>query len=345
MRNLNKKSITIDGKLPEGKELLWKLIEKADVFFENYGPGAWDRMGFSYEEVKKHNPNIIYVTLKGFARDSQWGDCVTYDPVASSMGGSAYICGYEDKDPMLCGINIADSGSGIHAGLTILLAILHKKLTGKGQFIETPMRDTVVCMCRDRFAELAMTGHVRRAGNAYHGMKPCAPHNVYPTKPSEDTLGDYIAIACSADDESEDFANLCRAMGREELINDARFLTPALRYENREVLDAEIRKWTVTLNKFEAMEILMKQYNVPAGAVESMDELLKEEFLHSTIYKNVYDTVCGGMDLPMVPIRMSDSPIEPVSPGPTDTHNEEVFKGTLGMSDEEYEQLRAKKVI
>lgn len=343
LRNLNKKDITINGKDPEGQEIMWQLIEKADIIFENYAPGAWDRMGFSYEEVKKRNPDIIYVTLKGFTKNSEWGDCVTYDPVASSFGGSAYLSGYEDEAPMLCGINVADSGSGIAAGLTLVLAILEKKLTGKGQFIETPMRDAVVNLCRNGFAEYAANGTVKRHGNGYHGADETAPYNTYPSKPSNDPRGDYISIACKT---QEDFVNLCNAIGQPELVNEPKYATPALRYANRKELDAIIAQWTVAHDKIEATDILAKQHGVPAGAVMSIAELLQDEFFQTTIYRNVSDRICGEMLLPLIPVYMSDCPMdEIVSPGPADNNTEEVYKGVFGMSDERYDELRAKGVI
>ena len=343
LRNLNKTNITINGKVEEGAENFWKLIEKADIIFENYGPGAWDRMGFSYEEVKKRNPNIIYVTLKGFARESEWGKCVTIDPVPCSFGGSAYISGYENEVPMLCGINVADSGSGIHATLTTLLAILERKLTGNGQFIETPMRDTVVCLTRKAYAEYAANGSVKRHGNSFHGADIHYPYNMYPSKPSADPRGDYIQISCKTD---EDFANLAKAMGKPELAEDPRFTSNELRLENRDALDEIIKEWTLAHDKVEANTILLKDYKVPAGAVMSIGELLKDPFLNTTIYRNVSDKVCGDMVIPTIPVRLSDSPMDVIeSAGVPEAGNDEVYKELLGLSDERIAELKEKGAI
>ena len=343
LRNLNKTNITINCKVPEGAETFWELVEKADIIFENYGPGAWDRMGFSYEEVIKRNPNIIYVTLKGFARDSEWGKCVTIDPVPCSFGGSAYISGYENEVPMLCGINVADSGSGIHATLTTLLAILERKLTGKGQFIETPMRDAVVCLTRKAFAEYAANGVVKRHGNTYHSADIAYPYNLYPSKPSEDPVGDYIQISCVTD---EDFRNLAKAIGRPEIAEDPRFATNELRLENREALDEIIKEWTLVHDKVEANTILLKDNKVPAGAVMCIKELLQDPYLNTTIYRNVSDKVCGDMVIPTIPVRLSDSPMDDIkSAGEPATGFDEVYRGLLGLSEERIAELKEKGAI
>ena len=343
LRNLNKTNMTINGKVPEGAENFWRLIEQADIIFENYAPGAWDRMGFSYEEVKKRNPNIIYVTLKGFAKDSSWGKCVTYDPVACSFGGSTYISGYENDIPMLCGINVADSGSGILASLTVALALLERKLTGQGRFIETPMRDAVVALTRKAYAEYAANGKVARHGNNYHSADVAYPYNMYPSKPSDDPRGDYIAICCKT---QADFEKLCKAIGKPEIAADGRFATAELRLENRDALDEIIKEWTLAHDKVEANEILLRDNKVPAGACMSIKELLQDEFLNTTIYRNVHDEVCGDMVIPTIPVRLSACPMDRVeSAGVPENGNDAVYKDLLGLSDERIAELKEKGAI
>jgi len=345
IRNCNKKTITLDTKTETGKEIMWKLLEKADVFFENFAPGAWDRMGFSYEDVKKRNPGILYVTLKGFAKASRWGDCIAFDPVAACSGGSAYTCGYEDHDPMLCGINVADTGVAIHAAMAISIAILQRKLTGKGQFIETPMQNAVVVNCSKFFAEYYLTGgKVRRAGNTYRGYKPTAPHNIYPTQGS-DVTGNYIAIACSPDEASPDFKNLCAAINKQDLLDDPRFSTPALRYENRLALDFEITKWTRRHSKAEAMRILLMDYDVPSFAVNSMMDICEDPFLGNTILRRMPDPEVTEVHMPVIPINMEKNVIETVTCGQHGTANDEIYGGFLGLSEAEIAELRENRVI
>lgn len=308
-------------------------------------PGAWERQGFSYEEVIKRNPNIIYVSLKGFAKASQWGNCITYDPVAACSGGSASVCGYENMYPMLCGINVADSGGAIHAAMAITIAILQRKLTGKGQYIETPMQNAVAVECRPFFAEyFARNGKVRRAGNAYRGLKAYAPHNIYPTQ-GYDVTGNYVAIDCGPDEDNVNFTKLCKAMKRPDLLEDPRFATPELRYENRRDLDYEISKWTFLYSKEEVMRILMKEYGIAAGAVNSMKDICDDPFLNTTIMQRMPDPNVGELHMPIIPIYMEKHKITAVTCGKHGTANQEIYGGLLGLSEGEIAALKEKKVI
>ena len=344
-RMLSKRVITLDTSKDEGKEILWKLIADADVFFENYAPGGYNRMGFSYEEVRKRNPNIIYVSLHGFTHGSKWEKGLTFDPVSCCSGGSTFLGGVEDGGAMLCGINIADSGSGIHLAMAVSAALLRRKLTGKGEFIEFSMQEAVTSQCRRAFPEYYATGNVRRAGNSYRGIEPTAPCNMYPCKRSDGPEdGDYIKISCSNDPESEDFRNLCKAIQREDLLDDPDYATPALRYKNRNKLDAEIRKWTMEHEKLDAMRILSKEYHVPAAACMSVKELSNDEYLKTTILRDVGEKRCSGYCIPLIPLKMSECEFNIFSPVIQGYCNNEVYSA-LGYTPEQLKELEEKEVI
>lgn len=346
IRNANKKCITLDAKTDEGKEILWRLLEKADVFVENFAPGAWERMGFSYEEVCKRKPDIIYCSIKGFSKHSKWGKCITYDPVAVASGGGAFLCGHEDLDPMMCGINVADSGAAIHNAIAIVAACLYKKLTGKGQFIDAPMQNSVTVECRDSLAQYFEAGcqNPRRAGNSYRGTKPCAPHNVYPTQ-GMDPIGNYIAIACSPDPDSKDFENLCKAINREDLLSDPRFASPELRYQHRHDLDYAISRWTYRYTKEEATDILAGQYGVPAAPVNGPRDLCADPFICSTILQDMPDPRIGYLRMPTIPTNMSGYKIRAITCGEHGDGNKDVYAGLLGMSDAEMKDLATRMII
>ncbi len=346
IRMANKKSITLDTKTEEGKAILWRLIEKADVFMENFAPGAWDRMGFSYEEMAKRKPDIIYCSVKGFAKDSKWGKCITYDPVAVASGGGAALCGYEDLDPMMCGINVADSGAAIHNAMGIVAACLYKKLTGKGQYIEAPMQNAVTVECRDALAQYYEVGekNPRRAGNSYRGTKPTAPHNVYPVQ-GTDPIGNHIAIACSADPDSQDFTNLCKAIGREDLLADPRFETPELRFKYRHDLDFEISKWTYRHTKEEATAILAGQYGVPAAPVNGPRDMCADDQIVGSILQDMPDSRIGHLRMPIIPTKMKGYKIRAITCGEHGDANRDVYCGVLGMTEAELKDLAARKII
>lgn len=348
LRNSCKKSVTINGKHEKGKELMWRLIEKADIFLENFAPTAWDRMGFSYEEVKKRNPSIIYVTVKGFSHFSPYANCVALDPVVASTGGSAALCGYEDDYPMLCGINIADSGTGFHIVPAILSALIERRKTGKGCFLEVPMNDTVVVQCRQAFIEYYEKGRVRRAGNTYKGLHPTAPWNVYPAQ-GQDRSGNYVAINCRPEPEYRDFEHLCAAMGREDLLSDPRYATPELRHQNHHELDREITKWTLRYTRREIMRVLGLKWKIPVGMVRNQAEIVNDEFLSNgehIIHKVKDDLLEKDMYMPSTPLYFSDQKaFDPVTCGAFDSANEEIYCGVLGLSKDELKQLQKANAI
>ena len=366
VRQNNKKSVTLDTKTEEGKEIMWKMLEKADVFLENFAPGAWDRMGFSYEEVKKRNPNIIYLSIKGFAKNTRFEKCITYDPVACCSGGGTFLSGLEDGDPMLCGINVGDSGSAIIASYLLSAAILRKKITGEGCFVEAPMQNAVVSQSRQSFAEYYATGGlVRRAGNSYRGLEPTAPWNIYPCQ-GNDVTGNYIVICCSADPASKDFENLCHAMNRDDLLSDPKYATPKLRYENRHALDFEISKWTVTLPKRILIQKLAVELQIPAGAVLGPADIVRpaeskrkagDKFGPANgiirwmdaegdeYVKNRAGKVMPGVFMPTLPLRFETGDIKPIFPGRYDHCNKEIYHDWLGLSEAELADLKSKHVI
>lgn len=357
VRTNNKKSVTLDTKSEEGKALMWKLLEKADVFLENFAPGAWERMGFSYEEVKKRNPRIVYVTIKGFAQNTRFGKCITYDPVACCSGGGTYLTGLEDGDPMLCGINVGDSGSAIAASVSLAAAVLRQKLTGEGCFVEAPMQNAVVAESRQSFAEYyARDGVVRRPGNSYRGVKPTAPWNLYPCQ-GNDVTGNYVVICSSPDPDSKDFEKLCKLMGREDLLEDSKYATPALRYENRHTLDYEISKWTVKQPKRQLIEKLAIENRIPAGAVLGPGNMVrsKEHFDNVDILQKLPldPAVCTTNDgkpleytyMPTLPLKMDCGQIIPTYCESIDSYNEAIYKDWLGISEEEYASLKEKNII
>ena len=346
IKNSNKKDITLNTKDEKGKEILWQLIEKADVFFENFAPGAWDKMGFSYEEVRKRNPRIVYATLKGFSNTkSQWRRCVAYDPIGTNAGGHTFVSGYEDMDPMMAGINIGDSGTALNAAMEISLAILRQRVTGEGMYLECPMQNAATCFSRAQFAEYWATGSVRRSGNSYKGMKIAAPHGVYPAM-GEDPSGNYVSISCTAEDSSDFFA-LCKAMGRDDLAALPQYQTAESRFENRFALDAEIRKWTMRHTKFEVLDILAGQYKVPCGAVMSQHDLYNDPYVSTHILTDMADKYLpeGFVRFPTVPIVVNGERPEAFTCGKPGDGNEEVYMGILGMSKEEFDELKAKKII
>ena len=147
MLNHNKRSITIDGKHPKGKEVLEALVKQCDVLVENFAPGALDRMGFTWERIQEINPRMIVASVKGFG-PGPYEDCKVYENVAQCAGGVASTTGFDDGPPLVTGAQIGDSGTGLHLALGIVAALYQRKTTGRGQRVLAAMQDGVLNLCR-----------------------------------------------------------------------------------------------------------------------------------------------------------------------------------------------------
>jgi len=341
--NANKKSITLDLKHPDGKEIVQNLIAQADVFIENFRPGTIERLGFDYESVSKINPQIIYAQIKGFGTGGPYADFPAFDPIGQATGGAAGITGDPDGPPLHAGPNLADSGTGFHCAIGILAALYQRSITGVGQRIEVAMQDVVINFCRSAWGKQLITGEpAERVGNGMP-MAEVAPCGVYPCQPGG--ANDYVYIYTSRWPGSSQWNGLLKVIGRLELVGDPRFATPEARYQHRNDVDAMITAWTKQRTKFEAMEELGRA-NVPAGAVLTTAELSADPYLQERgTMVTVQHPVRGSIIMPGFPIKMSASSV-PVQPAPLlGEHNAEIYEGKLGIPKEKLDKLRESGVI
>ena len=147
MLNSNKRSLTLDTKKPEGKIILEKMIRESDVMVENFGPGALDRMGFSWERIQELNPKMILASVKGFSEGHHYEDLKVYENVAQCAGGAASTTGWWDGPPTVSSAALGDSNTGMHLAIGILTAIIGRQQTGKGQKVAASMQDSVLNLC------------------------------------------------------------------------------------------------------------------------------------------------------------------------------------------------------
>ncbi|MBE10222.1 MAG: formyl-CoA transferase [Rhodospirillaceae bacterium] len=290
MLNGNKRSITLNTKSDEGKEIFVKLIEHCDVMVENFAPGALDRMGFSWERIQEINPRMIYASVKGFG-PGPYEDCKVYENVAQCTGGAASTTGELDGTPLVTGAQIGDSGTGLHLALGIVTALFHRNKTGRGQRVTCAMQDGVLNLCRVKLRDQQRLAHgplteypqypneefgeaTPRAGNASGGGQPGW---IVKCKGWETDPDAYIYVIAQA----AAFEGLATVIGREDWLEDLEWNTPKARLPKLDMMFAEIEKWTMTKTKFEAMDIL-NPLNVPCGPILSMKELAEENSLRET---------------------------------------------------------------
>jgi len=354
MLNHNKRSITIDGRNPEGKAVLEALVKTCDVMVENFAPGALDRMGFTWEHIQELNPRMILASVKGFG-PGPYEDCKVYENVAQCAGGAASTTGFDDGPPLVTGAQIGDSGTGLHLALGIVAALYQRNSTGRGQKVLAAMQDGVLNLCRVKLRDqqrLARTGimqeypqypnghfgdSVPRAGNASGGGQP---GSIVKCKGWETDPNAYLYFIAQAPVWKE----ICSVIGKESWITDPDYATPNARLPRLEQVFEAIEKWTMTKTKFEAMDLL-NRHDIPCGPILSMKELAEEPSLRTTGTIVEVDHPKRGKYLTVGnPIKLSDSITEVKRSPLLGEHTEEVL-AELGYGSQDIAGFRAKKVI
>lgn len=342
MLNCNKKSITLNLKSDEGREILTRLIETADVFVENFGPGTIERLGFSYDRVRAINDRVVYATIKGFSPDGEFGHYLSFDYIAQATGGAVSITGEADGRPLKPGPTVADTGSGLHCVIGILAALLQRNVTGKGQRVEIAMQEAVINFSRMAFAAQAMwSSPASRIGNGSI-LAASAPCELYPCKGGGPN--DYCYIYTSRAGNAH-WHRLLETIGREDLIGDARYETAEARFVNRHEIDAFLSAWTMQYDKLDLMKLLSER-GVPAGAVLDTAELSADPHLHQRgVFATVDHPDRGKLTVVGFPVHLSDSNVEVTAPPLVGAHNEDVYTNLLGMSAQDLTGLRARGTI
>ena len=267
--NANKKSVTLNLKSTRGLATVKDMIRAADVVVENFAPGVIERLGLSYEDVKEINPGIIYAQVKGFGEGSPFEKNLAFDMIAQACGGSFSVTGDKDGPPMRPGMSIGDTGTGMLMAITILGALYKRRETGEGHQLQVAMQDAVLHYMRVSLATTGRTGKAaERGGSKVPGISN-APMGLYPCAPGGSN--DYVYIMTSRAN-PEHWDRLLKLIGREDLVGDKRYATPADRQECEDEVDELISVWTRTQTKMEAMRMI-GEAGIPAGAVLDTVEL------------------------------------------------------------------------
>lgn len=340
--NANKRGVTLNLKDEKGKAILRDLIKKGDIFIENFGPGTIERMGFSYDEVKKINPRIIYAQIKGFAPDGPYANYLSFDMIAQATGGAMSINGEANGPPLRSGATVGDTGSGLHCAIGILGALYQRQSTGVGQRIEVVMQEVVPNLCRISYAAQALGGAPASRNGNQSLLGSTSPSEAYPCKGGG--KNDYCFIYSSRAT-NRHWERLLEFMGRDDLKGDERYSTPEKRYENRATVDEMLSAWTRNYDKREVMKML-GEVGVAAGAIFDTRDLSDDPHLRKRgTFVTVKHPVRGDFTMPGFPVKMSASHV-PVTCAPLlGAQNDEVYAEILGMSCDQIAALRSEKVI
>jgi len=355
MLNSNKRSLTLDTKKPEGKEILTKLIKESDVLVENFGPGALDRMGFTWEHIKELNPGMIVASVKGFSDGHHYEDLKVYENVAQCAGGAASTTGFDDGPPTVSAAALGDSNTGMHLAIGILTALRARDTTGKGQKVAVSMQDSVLNLCRVKLRDqqrLDRVGYleeypqyphgkfsdvVPRGGNAGGGGQPGW---VLKCKGWETDPNAYIYFTI----QGHAWAPICKAIGKEEWIDDPAYMTASARQDKIFDIFGTIEEWLKDKTKFEAVDILRK-YDIPCSPVLSMKEIAADPSLRASgTIAEVQHKERGTYLTVGSPIKFSDMKVEIKGSPLLGEHTDEVLEG-LGYSQKDIAALHEKQVV
>jgi formyl-CoA transferase len=336
--NANKQGVTLNLKHPRGRELFTELVRGADVVIENLGPGAMDRLGFSYDALAKINPRIIAASIKGFGPGGPYEDYKSFEWIAQAMAGVMSMTGHPDGPPTRTSAGLGDTGSGIHCAVGILAAIIQRQATGRGQRVEVAQQDVVLNLHRIHLREYYQTGQA--GGRVGNRAKVTAPSNLYRCRPFGPNDYVYVHVA-----NKDMWRALCRTIGRPEAGDDPRFADQRTRVQHGDEVDAMVEGWTQKHTKHEAMEALGAA-GVPCGAVlDSAEVVTNRHLVDRGMIVPTEHPHRGRMDIPGNPIRLSDSPTHVTRAPLLGEHTAEIYGRLLGLDAAALEGLRKDGVI
>jgi crotonobetainyl-CoA:carnitine CoA-transferase CaiB-like acyl-CoA transferase len=337
MYNANKRSLTVDLKSERGLALVKEMARKADVFTENFAPGAVERLGLGYDVVSAINPGIVYAQVKGFGAGSPFENGLSFDPIAQAAGGAMSITGEPGGRPIKPGPTIGDTGTGMVMAFSIVSALFDRIRTGRGRRLQVAMQDSIMHYSRSGFIAQARTGKAA----ARRAAAPNPPSGIFPCKP--EGANDYVYVLTSRAN-PEHWTRLLKLIGREDLIGDARFDTYEARVEHEAEINEIIGTWTRQRTKQEAMT-QMSSVGVPAGAVLDTNDLVNEPSFYE---RGILQKMTHGertMSMPTWPVRFDGVP-SAVKPAPLlGEHTAEVLADWLGLDEAAVTGLRNDGVV
>ncbi|MBR0664519.1 CoA transferase [Roseomonas hellenica] len=329
----NKRAMTINLKAPEGVALLKKLAAKADVVVENFRPDVKTRLGIDYEALSAVNPRLIYASISGFGQDGPYANRPGFDQIAQGLGGLMSITGLPGQGPVRVGIPIADLCAGIFAAQGVLVALLEREKSGRGQWVHSSLLQAQLFMLDFQGARWVMNGEIpKQAGNNH---PTGIPTGVFPTRDG------HINIAATG---KAIFERFSRTLGRPDWLTDERFSTATARSANRDAMNAEIAEITATRTSTEWVDAL-NEAGVPCGPINNIAEAFEDE---QTKHLGVVQTLeRDGKPVGYIgqPVVLSRTPSHVVSHPPAQSEHTDAILAGLGYDAAAIADLHARQIV
>ena len=313
--NRNKRSIVVDFKTAEGRDILGRLIQQSDILVENFRPGSLARFSLDFESASALNPNLIYCSITGFGQTGPLRDKPGYDFMIQAMGGLMSFTGEPDGEPMKVGVAVADLFAGQNAVIAILAALQARTQTGKGQHIDISLFDSQLGMLANVASNYLVSGNLpKRYGNAHA--------NIVPYQSFQASDG-WFVVAVGNDAQ---FAKMCEVIGNLELVNDSRFMTNASRVQNRDELISLLKPVFVTKTVNEWLSLIGDEF--PCGPINNFEQVFATPQVGAReMLVHVEHPTIGDLSLVGSPLKFSDTPVEYKLPPPRlGEHTEDVLK-------------------
>lgn len=333
-QNSNKKSVTLNTKSAEGKEIFKKLVKDADVLVENFRPGVMDRLELGYDILKEINPGLIYCAISGFGQTGPDAKKPAYDQIIQGLSGEMAVNGDERLNPLRTGFPVCDSVGGLNGAFAIMAALFHRERTGEGQFIDIAMLDSIMPLMGWVAANLLIAD--RDPVPMGNDNFTAAPSGVF------NTADGHINIAAN---KQEQWESVCEVLDLPELKTDPRFQKRDIRKQNRKLLTPLLEEKLAQRTTGEWVELLNAN-GVPSGAILSLrDALQQPQIKHRETLKEVPVDGIGNIPLFNLTARFEQTPGEITSPPPRlSAHTAEVLAG-IGITEDELAELKAKHIV
>jgi crotonobetainyl-CoA:carnitine CoA-transferase CaiB-like acyl-CoA transferase len=336
--NRNKKSIAIDLKTPEGRELVMKLCESADAIVENYRGGVMDRLGLSYEALRERNPKLVYATIRGFGDPrtgrSPYSDFPAYDVISQAMGGIMAITGPDKDTPMKVGPGVGDIVPAITCAFGIVSAIFRAHKTGRGQFVDVGMVDAILAVCERIMHQHSFAKTLPVPEGNHHPL--LCPFGMFPAKDG------FVTIAAHADTH---FPILCRLIGKPEMATDPRFVTVQDRRANQDVIIAAVSDFTRQRTKQELLKYLGGK--VPFSPVYNVRDIVADP--HFKARDMLPWVPHPGLDhevqIAGVAVKMTETPGKVRHRAPLLGEHTDQYLQSIGCGADDIARLRAAKIV
>ncbi|MBT5047999.1 MAG: CoA transferase [Rhodospirillaceae bacterium] len=330
----NKRSMTLNLKEPDGKAIFFKLLEGADLVVENYRPDVKNRLGIDYESLAKINPRIVLGSISGFGQDGPYGGRPGVDQIAQGMGGFMSVTGLPGQGPVRAGTAIADLATGMNCAMAMLIALLDREVTGKGQWVHTSLLESQIALMDFQAARWLIENEVPpQAGNNH---PKSTPTGVFPTKDG------HINIAAGG---QQMWTRLCKGLGAEVLLDKDEYKDGEGRLAHREQLNAELSEYTATRSSSDWVEML-NAGGVPCGPIYTLDQTFADpQVQHLGIAKSVPHPTRGEIKVVGQPYQMSGSEIEMKSGTPGLGEHTDAVLSDLGYAAADISELRERGVI